>query len=387
MTRDERDLRGLIVDGSDHLTAYNVFAEAVRRFGIVGSVYGLPRHVFRDEIADWCEQRGVLLKALEDIALGTASVYRAIELPLPGQFPAADRGSLSTFRDVIARVTPFTVAIDGQLANGDEVRISQGSFCSPGVVAGNVRYFADRFGNPRASIEGTNIPFDLVRRYATKERPEVAHHRSRKSEGLFLERASAYAGFTLDRVREPLPEPFAEEWRDAAHDAIARALLTGQTGHPNGHRLSQLAARVDEYWRRSGGALAHASPDGMRATIRRSLGTVSTWAQVLATPVALHIDSIVPSEQRELLDALPDEIGVSGGRAWLRYEIERGQPVVYLSLKESLAKRLRSGDLPRLDRPIRFELRDRSGRRVRAGSVEELRRMLDPRTKRRARTR
>jgi hypothetical protein len=108
---------------------------------------------------------------------------------------------------------------------------------------------------------------------------------------------------------------------------------------------------------------------------------------VLATPVALHIDSIVLSEHRELLDALPDEIGVSGGRAWLRYEIERGQPVVYLSLKESLAKRLRSGDLPRLDRPIRFELRDRSGRRVRAGSVEELRRMLDPRTKRRARTR
>src|SRR2546421_2957302 len=36
MTREERDLRGLIVPGSDHLTAYNVFAEAVNKHGRLG---------------------------------------------------------------------------------------------------------------------------------------------------------------------------------------------------------------------------------------------------------------------------------------------------------------------------------------------------------------
>src|SRR3989475_9542207 len=49
MTREERQLGGLIVPGSDHITAYNVYAEAVNKYGYVGEVYGLPRHLFREE--------------------------------------------------------------------------------------------------------------------------------------------------------------------------------------------------------------------------------------------------------------------------------------------------------------------------------------------------
>src|SRR3989442_14995152 len=79
MTREERQLGGLIVPGSDHITAYNVYAEAVNKHGYLGEVYGLPRHLFREEdIERWAEERGVLVKAIEDIALGTASVYRQL---------------------------------------------------------------------------------------------------------------------------------------------------------------------------------------------------------------------------------------------------------------------------------------------------------------------
>ena len=49
MTREERDLHGLIANGSDHLTAYNVYADAVNHAGSLGEVYGLPRHVFDEE--------------------------------------------------------------------------------------------------------------------------------------------------------------------------------------------------------------------------------------------------------------------------------------------------------------------------------------------------
>src|SRR5437879_4664257 len=45
MTREERELKGLIVSGSDHLTAYNVYAEAVNKHGYLGEVYGLPRQL------------------------------------------------------------------------------------------------------------------------------------------------------------------------------------------------------------------------------------------------------------------------------------------------------------------------------------------------------
>src|SRR5207253_9745455 len=63
LTREERDLRGLIVSGSDHLTAYNVYAEAVNKHGYLGEVYGLPRHLFRESVDRWAEGRGVLVKA------------------------------------------------------------------------------------------------------------------------------------------------------------------------------------------------------------------------------------------------------------------------------------------------------------------------------------
>src|SRR5207302_3592189 len=62
MTREERQLGGLIVPGSDHITAYNVYAEAVNKHGYLGEVYGLPRHLFReDDIERWAEERGVLV--------------------------------------------------------------------------------------------------------------------------------------------------------------------------------------------------------------------------------------------------------------------------------------------------------------------------------------
>ena len=57
MTREERDLDGLIVPGSDHLTAYNLYAEAFQTAGRMGEVYGLPRHLFDEQTIDeWAER-------------------------------------------------------------------------------------------------------------------------------------------------------------------------------------------------------------------------------------------------------------------------------------------------------------------------------------------
>src|SRR5260370_4349630 len=176
MTREERQLGGLIVPGSDHITAYNVYAEAVNKCGFLGEVYGLPRHLFReDEIARWAEERGVLVKAIEDIALGTASVYRQLELPLPAKLPYGDRKTLDVFADLVAKIMPFDLVIDEQTADGREARVSRSSVCgSWGAIAGTLRYFADRFGVPRARIEGTQIPERAIPRYARPRRPPPA---------------------------------------------------------------------------------------------------------------------------------------------------------------------------------------------------------------------
>ena len=91
--------------------------------GSVGNVYGLPRHVFGEGLATWAEERGVLVKAVEDGALGMASVYRAIEMTLPVKLPYADDRMLRRFQDLLVRVMPLDLVIDEQAADGSPVRV------------------------------------------------------------------------------------------------------------------------------------------------------------------------------------------------------------------------------------------------------------------------
>src|SRR5215212_842339 len=217
MTREERDLHGVVVSGSDHLTAYNLYAEAVNQHGYVGEVYGLPRHLFEDGVADWAERRGVLVKAIEDTALGLASVYRSLELGLPKQLPYASKEIRKRWADLIARFMPFDLVIDEHTADGQEARVSKTSVAgSWGAVAGTLRFFADRFGIARASIEGTTLSYDLVREHASLGAPRVVVTGPRKHQGLSLERRRTYFGFELDTEVEPVSGAVPEPLRPAA---------------------------------------------------------------------------------------------------------------------------------------------------------------------------
>src|SRR5260370_24258882 len=191
MTREERDLDGLIVPGSDHLTAYNLYAEAFAYAGAMGEVYGLPRHLFDEErIQRWADRRGALVKSIEDAALGMASVYRGVGLPLPNRMTSAGERELRRFQELLARYMPFTLVIDEETASGDQARVSKTSVCgSWGPIAGELRYFADKFGNPRASIEGTQVPPDLIRKYAQTGDATRAYDAQRKQASLSRLRA------------------------------------------------------------------------------------------------------------------------------------------------------------------------------------------------------
>src|SRR6185436_12572989 len=232
MTRDERDLDGLIVPGSDHLTAYNLYVEAYGAAGSMGSVYGLPRHVFDEErIERWAERRGALVKSIEDAALGMASVYRAVGSPLPDRMTNAGESTLRTFQQLLAQFMPFTLVIDEQTASGDEARVSKTSVCgSWGPIAGELRYFADRFGNPRASIEGTQVPFDLLRRYATGDDAELVYEAERRKAPLVLRRRVEYFGFELEREIEAV-ELFPAGREEEARRVLADALARGEARH------------------------------------------------------------------------------------------------------------------------------------------------------------
>ena len=139
MTREERDLHGVLVNGSDHLTAYNLYAEAVNQCGNVGEVYGLPRHLFDEEdLAAWAERRGVLVKAIEDTALGAGvGLSRARAAAADARCRMPRRTIRRKWIELLARIMPFDLVIDEHTADGQEARVSKTSVAgSWGAVAG-----------------------------------------------------------------------------------------------------------------------------------------------------------------------------------------------------------------------------------------------------------
>jgi hypothetical protein len=373
MTREERDLHGVVANGSDHLTAYNLYAEAVNQHGTLGEVYGLPRHLFDEGLAEWAERRGVLVKSIEDTALGVASVYRSLELPLPRQLPYASKDLRRAWTDLLARFMPFDLVIDEHTADGQEARVSKTSVAGTwGAVAGTLRFFADRFGIPRASIEGTTLSYDLIRDHAALGPPRVVLTGPRKHQGLAVERRRSYFGFELDTDVEPLRGPIPQELRPAARDTLTDALLDGETAHPDQGRVRRAVEVLDEFWRRSGGGLEAASPAAVRRLVRSQLEGADSWEGFLGTRVTLDPAALVDEPTQLQLDALPDMVRVRGDAAPLGYEVQDGVGIARVRLREGQAKRLREGDIPPLDRPLKFALIRGRHEPVLADSVADL---------------
>jgi ATP-dependent helicase HrpA len=377
MTREERDLHGVIASGSDHLTAYNLYAEAVNQHGYIGEVYGLPRHLFEEGLEEWAERRGVLVKAIEDTALGLASVYRSLELPLPKQLPYASKDIRRRWSDLIARIMPFDLVIDEHTADGQEARVSKTSVAgSWGAVAGNLRYFADRFGVPRAAIEGTTLSYDLVRKYAVLSSPRIVLGGPRKHQRLMIERRRSYFGFELETEVEAVEGDAPLELQPAARDVLADALVRGETTHPDQNRLRRTLAELDELWRRSGGTLQSVAPEALRAGMRGQLDGVKGWDDFLATRLTLKLDDLVDPATRLQLEDLPGRVHLRGDAVPLEYEVQNGEGVARVRLREGQAKRLRADELPRLDRPLRFAVQRGRHPPLMADTIPELQALL-----------
>ncbi len=381
MTREDRELGGLVVAGSDHLTTYNVYAEAFEKCGYLGEVYGLPRQLFDESIERWAEQRGVLVKAIEDAALAMASIYRAVGLPLPTRMPRTSAGLERKFIDLVARIMPFQLVIDEETVTGDEARVSKTSVCgSWGAIAGTLRYFADKFGIPRAAIEGTQLPPDAVRRHATRHAPRVTYDPSKRDRPFALETKVTYFGFELEHDREPL-ESFPAELAAEARRALAEALARGEARHHAVPRNRPAIDEVREAWRRSGGTTPRLGLAELTQWYERQLADVNDLHGFRNAPLRFDADAFVPREERARLMALPGGVEVRDRTVSVHYEVEeladgsvRG--VARLQMPEKLARTLVAEELPVLDRPLRFVVTRGARGTVRGDSLEAVQELL-----------
>jgi hypothetical protein len=378
MTRDTRDLHGVLVAGSDHLTAYNLLVEAINRCARIGEVHGLRRHVFDElELSAWADRRGVLVKAIEDGALGMASAYRALDATLPDVLPPAGREPQAGFIDLVARIEPFDLVLDEMTADGQPARIAKSSVAgSWGAIAGRLRYFADRMGVARAAIEGTTLPYDVIRQYAVSGPASVMIVRHKHRQELAVTRPLEYFGFALDTARERVTGRIPDELVASARDAMVAGITTGTIDHPSARRVTQAIGRLDEYWRRSGGAMPGIDAASARELIAAQLADVTSWDELQQTPIAIDVDALIPSAERHHLDQLPASLHLRGDAAALHYEMRDGKPLARVMLREGQARRLRDADLPVLDRPLVFAVR-RRGAILHADTLTELHALLD----------
>ena len=384
MTRDERDLDGVTVPGSDHLTAYNLYAEAFQTAGYMGEVYGLPRHLFHEqEIDEWAERRGVLVKSIEDAALGMASIYRAVKLELPTTMANAGEAVLGKFQELLAQYMPFSLVIDEETSGGDEVRVSKTSVAgSWGAIAGDIRYFADKMGIPRASIEGTNIPMALIRRYAREHEPELAFDANAKRAPLVLRRRVTYHGFELEREVEPIDEIPVPQL-DRARRLLAEGLARGEARHVAARDDRVPIEEIRESWRRSGGSTPRLGMEELAAIYERQLAErdVRSFSDFRRARLGIDAESILPRRERERYLALPDFVEIRGREIPVRYDVEengeQGKAVAHLTLPEKIARTLSDAELPRFDRPFRFVVMRGQRGAARADSLDALREELD----------
>ena len=382
MTREGRDLEGLVVRGSDHLTAYNLYAEAFRVAGYIGDVYGLPRHLFEAErIAHWAEQRGVLVKALEDAALAMASVYRSVGMPLPQTLPIAGAAMHRRFADLLARYMPFDLVIEEETVDGHEARVSKTSVCgSWGAVAGSLRYFADRHGIPRAAIEGTQLSMDLVRQYAQRHEPELALDLERKHSPVLLRRRVTYFGFELSRDSEPLPV-FPDELAAAARHLLAEAAARGELRHPGVRRNQPIVEEIREVWRRLGGITPRLGQAELTSWYAQRMGDARSWEDIRAMPLLLDRRDFLNEAQLAAARALPGAVEIRDRTVGIDYDVEEldggRMPVARLRLPEKLARTLVPEELPVLDRALRFVVPRGQRGAVRANDLHELQDRLD----------
>ena len=310
-----------------------------------------------------------------------ASVYRGVGLPLPDRLPYAREDTRRRFANLLAQYMPFDLVIDEQTPDGQEARVSKTSVCgSWGPIAGELRYFADRFGIPRASIEGTQVPIELLQRYATRGAGEVVYDPRRKNGSLALRRTLQYHGFELDREYGPIDE-FPPELEDRIRSLLADSLARGEARHSALKRHRSVIEELREVYRRSGGVTPRLGVAELTPLYERALQGVRSMDAFRASPLAIDFDAIVSPEDRARYRALPDAVDIRGRTVPIDYDVEevsgtlRG--VARLRLPEKLARTMTEEELPELDRPVRFTVLRGPRGAVRATTLAELQDMLD----------
>ena len=332
-----------------------------------------------EAMEQWAQARGVLTKSIEDAALATACLFRGVGLPLPDEMPLVTPQIERRFRELLARWMPFDLAIDESLASGEEARVGRSSLCgAEGAVAGELRYFADRHGIARASIEGTQLPWALLRKFAQPGEVEIAYDAGRPASPLTLTRTVEYFGFVLDRKSEAIKK-FAPAIAGQARRVLAEAVAGGAAHHRAVAANRPIIEEVRELHRRSNGQTPALDFDELSAHYAAQLDAqnIASLLEFRNAQLQVRAENYVSDAERERLWKLPSSVMLDSLKVPIHYEIGGDKGIARLMLPEKLARALDESELPNLDRPLAFGVSRGARGTLRAASLGELQSALE----------
>ncbi len=271
LIRKKYDFSEVGVEGSDHLTAHNIVASALHEFGILRGQNGDTGYEFRGDYVDkreadiekgefiaWCDKNGFNPKAIKEAALAMKSIYRQLDLELlaSDEFAAimANSSEHEAFLHLLAKVAPFDLVRNERHSKAGTVWTAQHSMCaSDGAFLGAIRFWTDKRGVRRATIEGTEVSSDLINSHAKKIPVRVY---SVSAEGIKVACKRSFAGEQMDETYElvsgaDLPEGLQ---REARRQLVS--ILSGVPGFEKLYEHNQGVREVSEdLAARSGGTV------------------------------------------------------------------------------------------------------------------------------------
>lgn len=248
----DADLEECSVSESDHLTSHNIVVTALRQFAYVRADEGDVGYKFRGDwvkkqydkytrqtitekgqFIEWCDENGFRAKAIKEVAIAMKSVYRQLgmDLPKPENLWFIESGDQvhKDFVDVLARTQSLDYVHDERNSQAGTVWAAQCSMTSTESILGVVRHWTDKKGYQRATIEGTEIPDDLVRKYALKELTGIVTMTS-DGNAYVCRFVVMFAGERMEEMWEnvaidDIPPCFSKKGKDVFADWLAGQML------------------------------------------------------------------------------------------------------------------------------------------------------------------
>ncbi|HEX8391379.1 MAG TPA: hypothetical protein VF665_03390 [Longimicrobium sp.] len=378
LRQQDNDIGQYVVPGSDHLTAYAIYRDALEKTGTLGTVYGLPRHIFDPQaLEEWAEERGVMMRSIEDAALAIASIYRGMDLALPRNMPKLNASLIRDWQSLVARLMPFSLVIDEETAWGEEVSVSKTSVAGAyGAVAGEIVYFADKMGRARGSISGTQLPHELIWEFAAPGDAQVVYDNAHRRAPLRLRRERAFHGFVLENQDEAI-DRFPRGLEEECRTVLAQAMVTGQAYHRDLAASREAIHELRDVYRRSAGRTPGMNEQALTDYLSSRLASVNSYSEFLETPLRINADELVPAAERARWMALPSSIELDGREYPLNYAFEGDEAVVRVQIPAKFLHHLDDAHLPELDRPLHFTVTRGKRDSVRASSLDEARRLVE----------